>query len=236
MNRRDFCKGIGGLVTTASMSLLAGSGCNIVMSLLAGKAEATGPYDHLKDTDPRAGFNLVPPSLFLFLDRRYIDPGELIWRHPDGEILDLHKPEGKPVRARSDLDITPRGLLCIEAMPATREILKSPPPYNIIYDGMYRAWSLRQIEGATLEDTKIGISYRQSTDGYEWKDIGLIVGLLLALSTARIVANKLYDVNTTDPISMILTILLLGIAFLVAGYFPARRAARIDPMEALRYE
>jgi hypothetical protein len=105
MKRRDFFKGIGGAATSAGMSLLAG-GC-----------QAAGPYDHLEDTDPRAGFNLVPPRLFLFLDRRYIDPGELIWRHPEGEILDLYKPEGKPVEARSDPDITPRGLLRIEAMP-----------------------------------------------------------------------------------------------------------------------
>lgn len=163
MKRRDFFKGIGGLATSAGMSLLAG-GC-----------QAAGPYDHLEDTDPRAGFNLEPPSLFLFLDRRYIDPGELIWRHPDGEILDLYKPEGKPVEARSDLDITPRGHLRIEAMPATREILEPSPPYNIIYDdGIYKAWSLRRIEGATLADTKIGISYRQSTDAYEWQDSGQV--------------------------------------------------------------
>jgi hypothetical protein len=158
MKRRDFFKGIGGVATSAGMSLLAG-GC-----------QAAGPYDHLEDTDPRAGYNLVPPSLFLFLDRRYIDPGELIWRHPEGETLDLHKPEGKPVQARSDLDMTPRGHLRIQAMPATGEIFESPPD-NIIYDdGVYKAWSLRRIQGATLADTKMGISYRHSTDGYEWTD------------------------------------------------------------------
>ncbi|UCD48993.1 MAG: hypothetical protein JSW27_15825, partial [Phycisphaerales bacterium] len=107
MKRRDFFKGIGGVVTSAGMSLLAG------------KAEAAGPYDHLEDTDSRAGFDLAPPSVYLFLDRRYIDPGELTWRRPEGEILDLYKPEGKPVEARTDLDITPRGHLRIEAMPTT---------------------------------------------------------------------------------------------------------------------
>lgn len=91
---------------------------------------------------------------------------------------------------------------------------------------------IRKALGATRRDI-MGMVFRE---GLMLTIIGLIVGLLLALSAARIVANKLYDVNTTDPISMILTVLLLGIASLTAGYIPARRATRIDPMIALRYE
>ncbi len=66
--------------------------------------------------------------------------------------------------------------------------------------------------------------------------LGLSIGLALGLGAARIVASRLYGVDAIDPASIVLTVLLLGAASLVAGVIPARRAAKIDPMEALRYE
>ena len=66
--------------------------------------------------------------------------------------------------------------------------------------------------------------------------VGLMIGLGLGLGVARVAANLLYGINPTDPISIIVTVALLGAASLLAGYIPARRAAKIDPMEALRYE
>jgi ABC-type antimicrobial peptide transport system permease subunit len=66
--------------------------------------------------------------------------------------------------------------------------------------------------------------------------VGLIVGLLLGLSVARVLTNLLYGISPVDPLSIIITVALLGAASLFASYLPARRAAKIDPMEALRYE
>ena len=66
--------------------------------------------------------------------------------------------------------------------------------------------------------------------------IGSIVGLLLGLGVARISVNLLYGISPVDPLSIIVTLALIGAASLLAGYIPARRAAKIDPMEALRYE
>jgi len=65
---------------------------------------------------------------------------------------------------------------------------------------------------------------------------GLIVGLLLGLAAARLVNRFLYGIDTLDPASILSTIVLLVFASFLAGYVPARRASRIDPMEALRYE
>jgi putative ABC transport system permease protein len=65
---------------------------------------------------------------------------------------------------------------------------------------------------------------------------GLFVGLLLGLGVARVSASLLYGISPADPVSIAVTVALLGSASLLAGYFPARRAAKIDPMEALRYE
>jgi predicted permease len=66
--------------------------------------------------------------------------------------------------------------------------------------------------------------------------VGLIVGLLLGLAAARLIGSLLYGVRPVDPISMAMTVVLLSVAALLAGYLPARRAARVDPMVALRCE
>ena len=66
--------------------------------------------------------------------------------------------------------------------------------------------------------------------------VGLMVGLLLGLGVAKVSASMLYGVSPVDPVSIVVTVVLLGAASLLASYIPARRAARVDPMVALRYE
>jgi predicted permease len=66
--------------------------------------------------------------------------------------------------------------------------------------------------------------------------VGLIVGIGLGLGVAKVSASMLYGINPIDPVSIVATVVLLGGVSLLAGYFPARQAAKIDPMEALRYE
>jgi predicted permease len=66
--------------------------------------------------------------------------------------------------------------------------------------------------------------------------IGLVVGIPLAIASTRLLHSFLFGLKSTDPPSLIAVILLLGIVAAVAGFIPARRAARIDPMVALRYE
>jgi predicted permease len=66
--------------------------------------------------------------------------------------------------------------------------------------------------------------------------IGIIVGVPAALLAARYVSNFLFGLSPTDPVTItISTCVLLSVA-VMAGYLPARRASRIDPMLALRYE
>jgi predicted permease len=63
---------------------------------------------------------------------------------------------------------------------------------------------------------------------------GVVLGLLAAFGLARLVANLLFGVTANDPMTLtIIPILLLAVAF-VATYLPARRASRVDPVEALR--
>jgi predicted permease len=66
--------------------------------------------------------------------------------------------------------------------------------------------------------------------------IGLLVGILLALASTRLLHTFLFGLKSTDPVSLIAVVLLLGAVAAVAGFIPARRASKIDPMVALRYE
>ena len=66
--------------------------------------------------------------------------------------------------------------------------------------------------------------------------IGVVIGIPVALAGARLLAAQLYEVGPNDPLAVSTGVLTLSVAALVAGYVPARRAARVDPLIALRCE
>ncbi len=66
--------------------------------------------------------------------------------------------------------------------------------------------------------------------------VGLAVGIPLALASSRVLHSFLFGLNSTDPLSLIGVVLLLGTVAAFAGFIPARRASQVDPMVALRYE
>ncbi len=66
--------------------------------------------------------------------------------------------------------------------------------------------------------------------------IGLLAGVPLALGLGRYVSSQLYGVQAHDPAIAIATVALLTLVSAAAGFIPARRASRIDPILALRYE
>jgi putative ABC transport system permease protein len=65
---------------------------------------------------------------------------------------------------------------------------------------------------------------------------GIALGFVLAAATGKILSGILYEVGALDPIAFTTAPLLLAIAAFVATWLPARRAAALNPVEALRYE
>ncbi|HKA20815.1 MAG TPA: ABC transporter permease [Blastocatellia bacterium] len=66
--------------------------------------------------------------------------------------------------------------------------------------------------------------------------IGLAIGIVVSLALTRLMESLLFGVGATDPITFVVISLLLAIVSIFATYLPARRATRVDPMIALRYE
>jgi predicted permease len=82
----------------------------------------------------------------------------------------------------------------------------------------------RQVLGMVLRETSL------------LAGLGLAMGAVAALGLTRLVGSMLYGLRPTDPLTFLGAAVLLGVVGLAAGLIPARRASRIDPMQALRHE
>jgi putative ABC transport system permease protein len=65
---------------------------------------------------------------------------------------------------------------------------------------------------------------------------GMVAGMILAAVSTRIVASQISSISVLDPLTYGGVALLVASVALLASYIPARRAAKVDPMAALRYE
>jgi putative ABC transport system permease protein len=95
-----------------------------------------------------------------------------------------------------------------------------------------REIGIRMALGATRESIA-GLILREVA---RMAGVGLAIGVAVALAADRLVASLLYGVQATDPLVFAVAVLLLGVVALLAGGLPARRAASVDPVVALRYE
>ena len=74
------------------------------------------------------------------------------------------------------------------------------------------------------------------TDGLKLVAVGVVIGIAAALMLTRLLEGMVYGVSMRDPLIFVLVNLLLVTVSLAACYVPARRAMRVDPLVALRYE
>jgi predicted lysophospholipase L1 biosynthesis ABC-type transport system permease subunit len=66
--------------------------------------------------------------------------------------------------------------------------------------------------------------------------VGIVLGVPAALAATRLLQSQLFGIRSSDPVTVLSAVLIVAGTTMVAGYFPARRATRVDPMVALRYE
>jgi putative ABC transport system permease protein len=66
--------------------------------------------------------------------------------------------------------------------------------------------------------------------------VGIVLGVAGAYAVTRTIRSLLFEVGTTDPLTFVAVLVLLAVVGFIASYVPARRATKVDPLEALRYE
>jgi len=118
---------------------------------------------------------------------------------------------------------------------AVATLLASAGVYGVMaYSGASRAREIgvRLALGAQRGDV-LRLLLKQ---GMKLVSVGVTIGLLVSLALAQLIEGLLFGVGATDPLTFALAALSLIIVALLACWIPARRAAKVDPMIALRYE
>lgn len=140
-----------------------------------------------------------------------------------------------PIQQIVDHAVSPRRffMLLVTSFGGFGLILASLGIYGVISYSVTRRTheiGIRMALGATPAKAQLGVIART----LRWTFAGIGLGLLASLAAARLIASLLFAISPADPWTLAATVIVLISVALVAGYLPARRAARVDPMSALR--
>jgi ABC-type antimicrobial peptide transport system permease subunit len=143
--------------------------------------------------------------------------------------------EFQPIRTIVDRAVSPRRffMLLVGIFAGLGLLLASLGIYGVIAYGVTRQTQeigIRMALGATrgrVQRTVLGRTLGMVL-------LGIVVGTVASFAAARMIASLLFGTEPTDPMTYLGMIALLIAVALVAGYLPARRASRIDPLVALR--
>jgi len=93
-----------------------------------------------------------------------------------------------------------------------------------------REMGIRMALGAGRSD----ITRLVTSSGAQLAGLGIAIGVVAAVISSQLLSSLLYGVTATDPLTFLLTAVLLGAVTLLASYIPSRRAGAMDPVVALR--
>ena len=143
--------------------------------------------------------------------------------------------EFKPIQALVDHATSPRRffVLLVGIFACLGLLLASLGIYGVVSYFVTRQTQeigIRMALGATESRVQLDVIWKTLRLAL----IGVAVGISVSFAVARLIASLLFRTTPTDPFTFVGMVLLLGTVALLAGYLPARRASKIDPMVALR--
>lgn len=143
--------------------------------------------------------------------------------------------EFKPIQGLVDRATSPRRffVLLVGTFACLGLLLASLGIYGVISYSVTRQTQeigIRMALGATETRVQLEVIWKTLRLAL----IGIAVGIIASLAVARLIASLLFRTASTDPLTFVGMVVLLGAVALLAGYLPARRASTIDPMVALR--
>ncbi|WP_255460890.1 ABC transporter permease [Edaphobacter albus] len=145
--------------------------------------------------------------------------------------------EFRPMQRLVDHAVSPRQffMLLVGIFAGLGLLLASLGIYGVISYSVTRRTQeigVRMALGASPENVQMGVLAKT----LRMTAIGIVVGAIASLAVANLIASLLFGTKPTDPMTFVAMAVALGIVAALAGYLPARRASRINPMVALRNE
>jgi predicted permease len=143
--------------------------------------------------------------------------------------------ELKPVQSLVDHAISPRRffVLLVGTFAGLGLLLASLGIYGVISYSVTRQTQeigIRMALGASQSQVLLGVIWKTLRLAF----VGIGIGTVASIGVARLITSLLFGTAPTDPLTFVGMLVLLGTVALLAGYLPAQRASRIDPMVALR--
>jgi hypothetical protein len=143
--------------------------------------------------------------------------------------------EFKPIQSLVDHATSPRRffVLLVGSFAGLGLLLASLGIYGVISYSVTRQTQeigVRMALGATRSSVQINVIWKTLRLAL----VGVAVGIIASLVLARLITSLLFETAPSDPTTILAMVALLAVVALLAGYLPARRASKIDPMIALR--
>ncbi len=181
-----------------------------------------------------------PAGNFIFALKTAADPGSVVRAlraeisrlDPDLAVFDVHS-----MSERIDLSLSSRrtSMVLANAFGGVALFLASLGIYGVL--AYLVAQRTREIGiRVALGSTRADILSLVLREGFELVAVGLVLGVAGAAFLQKAVASEIYGVRPLDPLVLASVMALLAIVALAASIVPARRAMRVDPIVALRYE